>query len=104
MLRTGNYGKAVGVERSKKSQSREELRRSREDLNEEGQGLLESEEELDREEVLSPEPESRSLSAPARPQPTEYDRYVTAAPSMGPCSVVIKFDATIGQSVFEGGT
>lgn len=78
---TGNYGKAVGVGRSKKSQSKEELRRSREDLrrsredlSEEVQGLLESEEELDREEVLSPEPEIRSVSAPMKPVPTEYDR------------------------------
>lgn len=78
---TGNYGKALGVGRSKKSQSREELRRSREelrrsreDLTEEAQGLLESEEELDREEVLSPEPENRSVCAAMRPQPTEYDR------------------------------
>ncbi|XP_037303839.1 fer-1-like protein 4 [Pungitius pungitius] len=83
-LSIGNYGKAVGVERSKKSQSREELRRSREDLNEEGRGLLESEEELDREEVLSPEPESRSVSAPARPQPTEYDRSFQCLPLQPP--------------------
>uniref|UniRef100_A0A665XBH9 Fer-1 like family member 4 n=1 Tax=Echeneis naucrates TaxID=173247 RepID=A0A665XBH9_ECHNA len=40
--------------------SREELRRSREDLNEEVQGLLDSEDELDREELLNPEPENRS--------------------------------------------
>ncbi|XP_068450759.1 fer-1-like protein 4 isoform X2 [Clinocottus analis] len=80
-LSIGNYGKAVGVERSKKSQSKEELRRSRddlrrsrEDLNEEAHSLLGSEEELDKEELLSPEPESRSVSAPVRPQPTEYDR------------------------------
>ncbi|XP_039972477.1 fer-1-like protein 4 [Xiphias gladius] len=80
-LSMGNYGKAVGVGKSKKSQSREELRRSREelrrsreDLNEEVQGLLESEEELDREGVLSPEPDNRSVSAAMRPEPTEYDR------------------------------
>ena len=77
----GNYGKAVGVGRSKKSQSREELRRSREelrrsreDLNEEVQGLLESEEELDREGVQSPESENRSVSSAMRPESTEYDR------------------------------
>lgn len=77
----GNYGKVLGVGKSKKSQSREELRRSRddlrrskEDLNEEAQGLLESEDELDREDLLSPESENRSVTAPARPQPTEYDR------------------------------
>uniref|UniRef100_A0A3B4VIG5 Fer-1-like protein 4 n=1 Tax=Seriola dumerili TaxID=41447 RepID=A0A3B4VIG5_SERDU len=83
-LSIGNYGKAVGVGRSKKSQSREELRRSREDLNEETQGLLESEEELDREEVLSPEPESRSVSAVMRPQPTEYDRSFQCLPLQPP--------------------
>ncbi|KAM6946878.1 fer-1-like protein 4 [Lycodopsis pacificus] len=90
-LSIGNYGKAVEVERSKKSQSkeelrrsREELRRSREDLTEEVQGLLESEDELDREVVLSPEPESRSLSAPARPQPTEYDRSFQCLPLQPP--------------------
>lgn len=71
----------MAIRRSKKAQSkdelrksREELRRSREDLNEEGQSLLESEEELDREEVLNPEPENRSVSAAMRPEPTEYDR------------------------------
>lgn len=71
----------VSVRRSKKSQSREELRRSREELrssrenlNEDEQGLLESEEELDREEVLSLEPENRSVSVAMKPQPTEYDR------------------------------
>ncbi|KAF3856707.1 hypothetical protein F7725_017430 [Dissostichus mawsoni] len=80
-LSIGNYGKVLGVGKSKKSQSREELRRSRddlrrskEDLNEEAQGLLESEDELDREDLLSPESENRSVTAPARPQPTEYDR------------------------------
>lgn len=71
----GNYGKAVEVGRSKKSQSREELRRSREDLTEETHGLLESEDELDREEMMNPEPENRSVSSAMRPQPTEYDRY-----------------------------
>ncbi|XP_076599691.1 fer-1-like protein 4 [Chaetodon auriga] len=79
-LSIGNYGKAVEVGRSKKSQSREELRRSREDLNEEVQGLLESEDEMDREEVLSPEPENRSVSAAMRPQPTEYDRSFQCIP------------------------
>ncbi|KAM9362008.1 fer-1-like protein 4 [Symphorus nematophorus] len=83
-LSIGNYGKAFGVGRSKKSQSKEELRRSREDLSEETQSLLESEEELDREEVLSPEPENRSLSAPMRPQPTEYDRSFQCLPLQPP--------------------
>lgn len=65
----------MGVGRSKKSQSREELRRSREDLAEETHGLLESEDELDREEMTNPEPENRSVSSAMTPQPTDYDRY-----------------------------
>lgn len=77
----GNCGKALEVGRSKKSQSKEDLRkskedlrRSRDDLNEEGHSLLESEDDLDREEVLNPKPEIRSVSAAMRPEPTEYDR------------------------------
>lgn len=69
------------VRRSKKKQSREELRRSREelrssreDLSEETQNLLDSEDELEREVVQSPESENRSVSASMRPQPTEYNR------------------------------
>lgn len=69
------------MRRSKKSQSkddlrrsREELRRSREDLNGESKSLLDSEDDLDREEVLNPEPENRSVSTPMSPEPTEYDR------------------------------
>ncbi|XP_017286969.1 fer-1-like protein 4 [Kryptolebias marmoratus] len=80
-LSIGNYGKAVNVGKSKKSKSREELRRSREelrrsreDLTEETQVLMESEGELDREEMQNPESENRSVSAAMRPQPTEYDR------------------------------
>lgn len=86
LLVKGNCGKAFEVRRSKKSQSKEELRRSREelrrsrdDLTEESKSLLDSEDDLDREEVLNPEPESRSVSAPMRPEPTEYDRLVFAA-------------------------
>lgn len=77
----GNCGKAVEVGRSKKSQSkddlrksREDLRRSREDLTEEGHSLLGSEDELDRMEALNPEPEIKSVTAAMRPEPTEYDR------------------------------
>lgn len=83
LLLKGNCGKAFEVRRSKKSQSkgelgrsREELRRSREDLTGESRSLLDSEDDLDREEVLNPEPENRSVSAPMRPEPTEYDRYL----------------------------
>uniref|UniRef100_A0A3Q1JTB7 C2 domain-containing protein n=1 Tax=Anabas testudineus TaxID=64144 RepID=A0A3Q1JTB7_ANATE len=64
--------------------SRDELRRSRDDLNEEVQLLLESEEELDREEVLNPEPENRSVSVVMRPQPTEYDRSYQCVPLQPP--------------------
>ncbi|XP_061641783.1 fer-1-like protein 4 isoform X2 [Phyllopteryx taeniolatus] len=90
-LSIGNCGKAVKAGSSKKSQSREELRKSREelrqsreDLSEEVQGLLESEEELDREALLSLEPENRSVSAPMRPQPTEYDRSFQCIPLQAP--------------------
>lgn len=71
----GNYGKVLQLGKSKKSQSREELRRSREDLTEETRILLESEDELDREAAQNPESENRSVSAAMSPQPTEYDRY-----------------------------
>lgn len=74
----GNYGKAVGARKSKKSQSREDLRRSREDLTEEAQGLLESDDDLDREEMQNPEPDIRSVSAAVKPQPTEFDRWEAA--------------------------
>ncbi|XP_068598130.1 fer-1-like protein 4 [Brachionichthys hirsutus] len=90
-LSIGNNGKAVEIRRSKKNQSREELRRSREelsssreDLNDEEQRLLDSEEELDREEVLNPEPENRSVSDSMRPQPTEYDRSFQCIPLQPP--------------------
>lgn len=81
LVPAGNCGKAVEVGRSKKSQSkedlrksREDLRRSREDLTEEGQNLLESEDELDKMEALNPEPEIKSVTAAMRAEPTEYDR------------------------------
>ncbi|XP_071369375.1 fer-1-like protein 4, partial [Centroberyx affinis] len=90
-LSIGNYGKAVEMGRAKKSKSkdelrrsREELRRSREDLDEEVQGLLESEEELEREELLNPEPENRSVSAAMRPRPTDYDRSFSCLPLQPP--------------------
>ncbi|XP_034548431.1 fer-1-like protein 4 [Notolabrus celidotus] len=118
-LSIGNYGKAVRVVKSKKSQSKEELRMSREelrmskeelrmskeelrmskqdlrqskeelraskgDLNEETQALLESEEELDKEEVLNPETENRSLSAAFRTEPTEFDRSFQCIPLQPP--------------------
>ncbi|XP_077434597.1 fer-1-like protein 4 isoform X2 [Vanacampus margaritifer] len=83
-LSIGNRGKAVNAGRPKTTQNREEVRRSREDASEEAQGLLESEEELDREAALSPEPECRSVSKPMRPQPTEYDRSFQCIPLQPP--------------------
>ncbi|CAF91570.1 unnamed protein product, partial [Tetraodon nigroviridis] len=92
-LSIGNCGKAVEVGRSKKSQSkedlrksREDLRRSREDLTEEGQNLLESEDELDKMEALNPEPEIKSVTAAMRAEPTEYDRSFYCIP-LQPASV-----------------
>ncbi|KAM3850594.1 fer-1-like protein 4 [Diretmus argenteus] len=88
-LSIGNYGKAVAVGRASKSKSkeelrrsREELRRSRESLNEEVQSLLESDEEMESEEV--PVPENRSVSAPMRPQPMEYDGSFSCLPLQPP--------------------
>uniref|UniRef100_UPI0037E7A12B fer-1-like protein 4 n=1 Tax=Semicossyphus pulcher TaxID=241346 RepID=UPI0037E7A12B len=111
-LSIGNYGKAVKVRKSKKSQSKEDLRQSREELrmskeelrmskeelrqsreslrlskenlNEEAQSLLETDEELDKEEELSPEAANRSLSAPVKPEPTEYDRSFQCIPLQPP--------------------
>ncbi|KAM7422017.1 hypothetical protein PAMA_010208 [Pampus argenteus] len=83
-LSIGNYGKAVEVRKSKKRQNPEDLKSSREDLTEEAQGLLESEDELDREEVQSPEPEKRSVSAAMRPEPTEYDKSFQCIPLQAP--------------------
>lgn len=95
----GNCGKAFEVRRSKKNQSKEELRRSREDLTGESRSLLDSEDDLDREEVLNPEPENRSVSAPMRPEPTEYDRLVFAAStqSLHLASVTCHCHHIIGQ-------
>lgn len=98
LLLKGNCGKAFEVRRSKKSQSKEELRRSREelrrskeDLTGESRSLLDSEDDLDREEVLNPEPENRSVSAPMRPEPTEYDRLVSAVSTPpGICEALLK--------------
>ncbi|XP_045079897.1 fer-1-like protein 4 [Coregonus clupeaformis] len=76
-LSIGNYGKAAEVVvRPKKTQSRE-------DLNSERQSLLESsEDELEREEIPSPSPgpQDSSVTAPRRPQFTEYDRSFSCVP------------------------
>lgn len=63
---TGNYGKtAEVVVKSSKSGSQENLAEDR-------QPLLESDDELERDEVVNPR--DQSITAPRRPQPTEYDR------------------------------
>ncbi|XP_049327745.1 fer-1-like protein 4 [Astyanax mexicanus] len=65
-LSIGNYGKTADVVvKSKKSGSRE-------DLSEDRQGLLESDDELEREEPAAG-PLDKSVTAPRRAQPTEYD-------------------------------
>ncbi|XP_017548337.1 fer-1-like protein 4 [Pygocentrus nattereri] len=65
-LSIGNYGKTADVVvKSKKSGSRE-------DLAEDRQALLESEDELEKEEPV-PGAQDKSVTAPRRAQPTEYD-------------------------------
>lgn len=89
-LSIGNCGKAVEVMR-RRAQSREEL-------SEESQGLLESEEDLDqdmnRQQTPDPEldpepqPENHSVTEPMRPEFTEYDRSFRCIPlqsSSKPC-------------------
>ena len=68
---TGNYGKAADVVvKSKKSANQE-------DLGEDRQALLDSEDELEREDLLDLSQRDRSVTAPRRPQATEYDRYLS---------------------------
>lgn len=88
-LSIGNYGKAVEVTR-RRTQSREELRGSREELSEESQTLLESEEDLDQDPDRpqtpdpeldpDPQPENHSVTEPMRPEFTEYDRSFRCIP------------------------
>lgn len=67
-LSIGNYGKTADVVvKSSKSASQENLADDR-------QPLLESEDELEKEDVLNPSLLGKSVTAPRRPQPTEYDR------------------------------
>lgn len=47
---------------------------NQENLAEDRQPLLESDDELERDEVLNPGPRDKSVTVPRRPQPTEYDR------------------------------
>ncbi|KAM8868286.1 fer-1-like protein 4 [Synchiropus picturatus] len=104
-LSIGNFGKVVKVRKTSKSQSkedlarsleelrrsredlarsREELLRSREDLSEETLNLLESDDELERIDELCAELDNRSTSTPMRPQPTEYDRSFYCIPLHAP--------------------
>lgn len=88
-LSIGNFGKAIEVKR-RRAQSREELRRSRQDLSEENQALLESEDDLDQdldrpqtpdpELDPDPQPENHSVSEPMRAEFTEYDRSFRCIP------------------------
>lgn len=69
-IHTGNHGKAADiVVKSKKSAQQE-------DLSEERQALLDSEDELEREELVELSQRDRSVTSPRRPQGTEYDRYL----------------------------
>uniref|UniRef100_A0A8C1D0P5 Fer-1 like family member 4 n=1 Tax=Cyprinus carpio carpio TaxID=630221 RepID=A0A8C1D0P5_CYPCA len=73
-LSIGNYGKTADVVvKSSKSGSQENLAEDR-------QPLLESDDELDRDEVLNPGPQDKSVTPPRRPQPTEYDRSFSCIP------------------------
>ncbi|KAA0707661.1 Fer-1-like protein 4 [Triplophysa tibetana] len=70
----GNYGKTADVVvKSSKSGSQENLADDR-------QPLLESEDELEKEEVQNPSLQGKSVTAPRRPQPTEYDRSFSCIP------------------------
>jgi len=63
----GNYGKTADVVvKSSKSGGQENLAEDR-------QPLLESDDELDRDQLMNPGPQDKSVTAPRRPQPTEYD-------------------------------
>ncbi|XP_057217290.1 fer-1-like protein 4 isoform X2 [Triplophysa rosa] len=83
-LSIGNYGKTADVVvKSSKSASQENLADDR-------QPLLESEDELEKEEVLNPSLQGKSVTAPRRPQPTEYDRSFSCIPLLRekPCIYV----------------
>uniref|UniRef100_A0A8C6SU99 Fer-1 like family member 4 n=1 Tax=Neogobius melanostomus TaxID=47308 RepID=A0A8C6SU99_9GOBI len=88
-LSIGNCGKAVEVMR-RRARSKEELRGSRQELSEESQTLLESEDDLDqdpdrpqtpdRELDTDPQPENHSVTEPMRPEFTDYDRSFRCIP------------------------
>ncbi|XP_066527462.1 fer-1-like protein 4 [Hoplias malabaricus] len=82
-LSIGNYGKTADVVvKSKKSGSRE-------DLTDERQALLDSEDELEREESVTG-PQDKSVTAPRKAQPTEYDSSFRCIPLLRekPCIYV----------------
>ncbi|XP_051958046.1 fer-1-like protein 4 isoform X2 [Xyrauchen texanus] len=83
-LSIGNYGKTAEVlVKSSKIGSQENLAEDREPL-------LESEDELERQEILNPGPQNKSVTAPRRPQATEYDRSFSCIPLLRekPCIYV----------------
>ncbi|KAJ8412157.1 hypothetical protein AAFF_G00144240 [Aldrovandia affinis] len=84
-LSIGNYGKAADVVvKSKKEVGREERGEDRQPL------LDTSEDELEGEDVPEPVSRDRSMSAPRRPQATEYDRSFSCIPMLRekPCLYV----------------
>ncbi|TRY91493.1 hypothetical protein DNTS_029472 [Danionella cerebrum] len=73
-LSIGNYGKTADVVvKSSKSGSQENLAEDR-------QPLLESDDELERNELLNPGARDKSITDPRKPQPTEYDRSFSCIP------------------------
>ncbi|XP_048878815.1 fer-1-like protein 4 [Brienomyrus brachyistius] len=84
-LSIGNYGKAADVVvKSKKSVGPDSQ-------GEDTQPLLDaSEDELEREQITDPDPFAKSVTAPRRPQPTEYDRSFSCIPMLQekPCIYV----------------
>ncbi|KAG1949657.1 fer-1-like protein [Pimephales promelas] len=73
-LSIGNYGKTADVVvKSSKSGGQENLAEDR-------QPLLESDDELDRDQLMNPGPQDKSVTAPRRPQPTEYDGSFSCIP------------------------
>ncbi|XP_065097285.1 fer-1-like protein 4 isoform X2 [Paramisgurnus dabryanus] len=71
-LSMGNFGKTVDVKSSKSG--------SQENLADDRQPLLESEDELEKEEVLNPGLPNKSVTDPRKAQPTEYDRSFSCIP------------------------
>ncbi|XP_028854835.1 fer-1-like protein 4 isoform X2 [Denticeps clupeoides] len=83
-LSIGNYGKAADVVVKSKKHA------SQEDLSEDRQALLDSEDELERVDVIDPGSRDKSVTAARRPEPTEYDRSFSCIPMFNekPCVYV----------------